>query len=164
MRAIKCFKYILLKHSHKMFLIYFIKIFWGRENKVSVCEHLGRIQIMPIKKEDQINSYLIVTGRKDLAVDDGTCLFCPCFTIRVLAAGVHYKVYISTERILFPRIDEFQFIWCHIFASSFKIIFHIAIIVPTQTTYSFLDQMKAAMSIQQVTITFPFDYLQFPVL
>lgn len=51
-----------------------------------------------------------MTGRKDLAVDDGTCLFCPCFTIRVLATGVHYKVYIPTERILFPRIDKFQFI------------------------------------------------------
>lgn len=84
-----------------------------------------------------------MTGRKDLTVDDGTCLFCPSFTIRVLAAGVHYKVYIPTERILLPRIHKFQFIWCHILASGFKIIFHIAIIVSAQTTDSFLDKMKA---------------------
>lgn len=95
-----------------------------------------------------------MTGRKDLTVDDGTCLFCPSFTIRILATGVHYKVYIPTERILFPRIHKFQFIWCHILASGFKIIFHIAIIVSTQTTDSFLDKMKALSVITTTCIPF----------
>lgn len=155
--------------SHKIFNMYFIETFC-QTNISSCCVGawaFGRIQIMPINnnKKKQINSYFIVTGRKNLAVDDGTCLFCPCFTIRVLATRVHYKEHISTKRILFPRIDKFQLIWCHVLASSFKVILHVTIIVPTQTTDRFLDSMKAPISVQQVTtLTFPFDYWQFPVL
>lgn len=92
-----------------------------------------------------------MTGRKNMAVDDGTCLFCPCFTIRVLATWVHYKIHIPTERILFPRVDKLQLVWCHVLASSFKVILHVAIIVPTQTTDRFLDAMKALISVQQIT-------------
>lgn len=96
-------------------------------------------------KEGQKLAYLTVTWSKDLAVDDGTLPLCPSFTIRVLATGINYKEHIPTHRIFLPRIYKLQFICCHVFASGFKVISHVPIVIPTQTAEVILDEETKAL-------------------